>query len=86
MRRPRVGTTPEGLVGRKCGVCLVPLAGDSNVVVCDCGAGLHLDPKSVPEAERLDCALLGCPTCDQSISMEAGFTYIPDLVQSGLRT
>lgn len=81
IRRPHVGTAPKDLVGRNCPVCMVPFAEASNVVVCECGAGLHLDPESVPESERLDCALLGsCPTCDQPVSLEAGVVFLPELL------
>jgi hypothetical protein len=80
-RVPRVGGVPTALIGCKCGICTVPFDDSSTVVVCDCGAGMHLDPETVPEAERLDCALLGsCPACDQPVPLEAGLVYLPELV------
>lgn len=79
-REPEVGAPPAGLVGRKCGVCLVAVDEAATVLVHDCGAPLHLEPDATPEERRLQCALLGdCPTCQAPVSLDAGFVWLPEL-------
>ncbi len=79
MRRPRVGPPPKDLVGKPCGVCSVPFASRSVVVAHDCGRVLHLEPKSTPAEDRLQCALLGCPDCNEPLVLEAGYAYEPEI-------
>jgi hypothetical protein len=78
-RHFEVGPPSTELVGRKCGVCLMTIDEHTQVYVHDCGQVLHLEPESKPAEERLECALMGCPTCDGPVSLESGFTYLPDL-------
>ena len=71
--------TPE-LLGRRCGVCRVPFDESTQVYVHDCGTPMHLDPKSKPADERLECAALGaCPNCEQPIVMQSGYSYLPEI-------
>jgi hypothetical protein len=79
-RELAVGPPSPELLGRRCGVCLVPFDQDTRVYVHDCGQPLHLEPESKPAEERLECALLGdCPHCLEPISMQSGFSYLPEI-------
>ena len=69
--------TPEQ-IGVRCPVCRVAIDEATRVVVHDCGTALHLEPESVPEAERMECALLGCPTCRQPVELTHGLVYEPE--------
>lgn len=77
-RHLEAGPPSEDLVGRRCGVCLVPIATHTTVVQHDCGQVLHLEPESVPEEDRLECALFGCPQCEEPVSLECGLVYQPE--------
>jgi hypothetical protein len=75
-----VGPPPPELLGRRCGVCRVPFDRETRVYLHDCGAALHLEPESKPAEERLECALLGdCPNCGEPISMEPGYSFLPEI-------
>jgi len=79
-REPSVGAPTPELLGRRCGVCRVPFDPQTRVYVHDCGEALHLEPESKPAEERLECALMGdCPNCGEPISMESGFSFLPEL-------
>jgi hypothetical protein len=79
MRRPRVGAPPAGLVGKPCGLCSVPFTATSTVVAHDCNTYLHLEPEDPSTDEALQCALLGCPTCNEPVVLDEGYTYEPEL-------
>jgi hypothetical protein len=75
-----VGPPSPELLGRRCEVCRVPFDEQTRVYIHDCGQPLHLEPESKPAEDRLECALLGdCPNCRQPISMESGYSYLPEL-------
>jgi hypothetical protein len=75
-----VGPPSPELLGRRCEVCRVPFDEHTRVYIHDCGQPLHLEPESKPAEDRLECALLGdCPNCREPISMESGFSYLPEL-------
>jgi hypothetical protein len=75
-----VGPASRELLGRRCEVCRVPFDEHTHVYVHDCGQPLHLEPASKPAEERLECALLGdCPNCREPISLESGYSYLPEL-------
>jgi hypothetical protein len=81
--KPYAGPTPAHLAGKPCTVCQLPLEADSRVLVCaHCGAAQHdesgLDDR--PGDERLECADLTttCPTCQQRLYREEGFTFVPE--------
>jgi hypothetical protein len=75
-----VGPPSPELLGRRCEVCRVPFDQHTRVYVHDCGQPLHLEPESKPAEDRLECALLGdCPNCREPISLESGYSYLPDL-------
>lgn len=75
-----VGPPSPELLGRRCEVCRVAFVEDTQVYVHDCGQALHLEPASKPAEERLECALLGdCPNCREPISLESGYSYLPEL-------
>jgi len=79
-REPAVGPPSPELLGRRCEVCRVPFDEHTRVYIHDCGQPLHLEPESKPAEDRLECALLGdCPNCREPISMESGFSYLPEL-------
>jgi hypothetical protein len=79
-REPRAAAPSPELLGRLCGVCRVALTVDTQILVHDCGTALHLEADSKPEAERLQCALLGnCPVCEDAVSLEAGLVFEPEL-------
>jgi hypothetical protein len=67
-------------IGRKCPVCRVDFVAETRVVVHDCGAILHLEPETVPDDERLECALLGCPSCREPVEFAAGFVFEPEVL------
>jgi hypothetical protein len=75
-----VGPPAPELLGRRCEVCRLPFVENTRVYVHDCGQPLHLEPESKPAEDRLECALVGdCPTCREPISMESGYSYLPEL-------
>ena len=75
-----VGPPSPALLGRRCEVCRVPFDENTRVYIHDCGQPLHLEPESKPAEDRLECALLGeCPNCQEPISMESGYSYLPEL-------
>ena len=75
-----VGPPSSELLGRPCGVCRVQFDEHTRVYIHDCGEPMHLEPESKPAEERLECALLGdCPNCGQPISMQSGFSYLPEI-------
>ena len=75
-----VGPPSTELLGRRCEVCRVPFDERTRVYIHDCGQPLHLEPESKPAEDRLECALLGdCPNCREPISMESGYSYLPEL-------
>lgn len=70
---------PE-LVGRRCGLCRIPLTAATTVFLCSCGVPLHLEGLSVPADRRLECALLGgCPDCERPVRVEGGHVWLPEL-------
>jgi hypothetical protein len=79
MRRPRVGPPPKTLVGKPCGLCSVPFTETSTVVAHDCNTYLHLEPEEGAAGDPLRCALLGCPVCNEPVSLEDGYAYEPEL-------
>jgi len=70
--------TPE-LVGKPCGVCRVPLTAETSVYLCSCGLPLHLEGPPKPESDRMECALLGCPSCGASVRQEGEHVWVPEL-------
>jgi hypothetical protein len=80
-REIAVGPPTSELLGRRCGVCRVPFDESTTVYVHECGTPMHLEPESTPAEERLQCALLGgsCPNCGEPISLESGYSYLPEL-------
>lgn len=75
-----VGPPSPEMLGRKCAVCLVPFVYNTRVYVHDCGQPLHLEPDSKPVDERLECARLGdCPHCLAPISLQSGYSYLPEI-------
>lgn len=76
----RLRATPPGdeLIGRVCGVCRLKIHANTRVIVHDCGAPLHLEPDTVPEHERLECARIGCPNCREPVEFSEGFVYEPE--------
>lgn len=78
-RSPALGAPPAALVGRECPVCRTAVAADSRVLVHECGEPIHLEPESVPEERRLECASLGdCPSCNAPVGLEEGLVWMPD--------
>jgi hypothetical protein len=79
-RKFEVGPPSPELLGRPCGICRVQFDEHTRVYVHDCGEPMHLEPESKPVEKRLECALLPvCLNCEQPISMQSGFTYLPEL-------
>jgi hypothetical protein len=78
-RSVALGPPSAALVGKTCGVCRGVFDERTVVLVHDCGAALHLEPESKPAGERLECALLGCPDCGKPVSLESGFSYLPEV-------
>jgi hypothetical protein len=75
-----VGPPTSELLGRRCEVCRVPFDHSTQVYVHDCGTPMHLESKSKPADERLECALLGaCPNCEEPVVMQSGYSYLPEL-------
>jgi hypothetical protein len=75
-----VGPPSPELLGRRCEVCRVPFDEQTRVYIHDCGQALHLEPESKPAEDRLECALLGdCPNCREPISLESGYSFLPEL-------
>ncbi len=75
----RVGPTPEGLLGKECPVCRVPLAGTTVYVCPGCGAALHCEGEE-KGPDRLECARLSseCPACRAPVVMQEGWAYLPE--------
>ncbi len=76
----RVGPAPEGLLGRECPVCRVPLAATTVYVCPGCGAALHCEGEE-KGPDRLECARLSseCPACRAPVVMQEGWAYLPEL-------
>jgi hypothetical protein len=71
---------PAELVGSPCGLCRLPFAAGTDVARCRCGEVLHLEGPPKPEAERLECALLGdCPTCSRPLKLAGGWAWLPEV-------
>jgi hypothetical protein len=70
--RPVWGPPPPEAVGTPCPVCRTPVAADSRVFVCRCGAAIHAEDESRPADQRLECASLSpnCTACQQAIHRE----------------
>jgi hypothetical protein len=49
------------------------------VVAHDCNTYLHLEPEEGAAGDPLRCALLGCPVCNEPVSLEDGYAYEPEL-------
>jgi hypothetical protein len=78
-RNVTLGSPSGALVGGKCDLCRGVFDERTVVLVHGCGSALHLEPESKPAAERLECALLGCPNCEEPVSLESGFSYLPEI-------
>jgi hypothetical protein len=76
-RRIEAAPPSEDQIGRVCGVCKIEIHAETRIIVHECGALLHLEQESVPELERLDCALVGCQECSLPVEFEAGFVFLP---------
>lgn len=67
-------------LGILCPLCTVPIQEDTLLFACSCGALLHCEDESRPEAQRLECArmLSTCPKCRQPIDFGTGLEWEPE--------
>jgi len=77
LHRPQIGPAPAEKRGKPCPICLAPLTDEPNTICyrCPCGTVLHLkDPTG------LECARVvnACPNCKQPITLEDGYTWLPE--------
>lgn len=78
--RPYRGPAPDDLPKHDCPVCLTPIAARSLVFICpNCQTALHAQGEETPVEERLECHLSSstCPCCNQPLTREEGYDYVP---------
>ncbi len=78
--QPQIGAPPPKLIGSKCPVCRGLFTETSRCLVCQCGCGLHLEgEKSDPNALQCAKAVSRCPACKQMVTLQAGYSYLPEV-------
>ncbi len=81
--RPFIGAPADGLIGKKCPYCRIPVQGTSRVVTCRCGAPYHWETAEshpdVPDADRLKCfeKVKTCLSCNRELTTEERLVWEP---------
>jgi len=76
--RQQTGPAPASYVGKPCPICLTLFTDDPASICyrCQCGTLLHLQDSPGLECAR---AVRECPHCHQPISLEEGYSWLPNL-------
>lgn len=80
IRRPYVGKARAQDIGRACPICLAPVSGEAQVLVC-CGCDTVLHDRNPNNEEQVQCALTTrhCPTCGVELARTEETVYAPEI-------
>jgi hypothetical protein len=81
--KPYVGSPPQHVLNKSCPFCQIPIADDTRIYLCPCGAPYHFETAEshapVEEAERLNCLekVEKCLACGRKLTLEEFLEWDP---------